>query len=284
MDLGAITITKTWKGLPQEVVDHIVFMLRDDLKSLKACSLTCKAMFISTRCVIHRKICLTGKRNWCLLTIPEKQRYIRETRRGVPVRVLSEISPYGLLSYARHLYIHLNRSFTPAGLEPFNDDFQRFDQIQELSIYRLHIPDFLETFDTYFTNFVPTLRSLHLDTPTGDTRDILDFICRFPHLHDLTLEVPSGDPYGWSMWRPAPLPATKKMPPFRGRLKLSNIDEQRGHLLQQLTSLPGKRRFRFIYFRSYTSEAEQPIIDAFSGTLETISTTWKKLCEYWFNL
>ena len=145
----------------------------------------------------------------------------------------------------------------------------------------LHTPDFLETFDTYFANFVPTLRSLHLDTPMGDTRDILDFICRFPHLDDLTLEMPSGDPFGWGS---APSPIVKKMPPFRGRLKLTNIDNRHGHLLQQLTSLPGKRRFRFMDFRSCTSDVEQPIIDACSGTLETISVTLDEFCKYWFIL
>ena len=284
LDLGAITITEPWKGLPQEIVDRIVFMLRDDLKSLKACSLTCKAMFVSTRHVIHRKISLTWESDWDPLAIPKKPRYIHGERRGVALSELSKISAYGLLSYAHHLYIYLHRNFTPADLQPFNDDFQRFDRIQELSISWLNAPDFLETFDTYFTNFVPTLRSLHLDTPMGDTRDILDFICRFPHLDDLTLEMPSRDPFGWRMWRSAPSPIVKKMPQFRGRLKLRNIDKWRSHLLQQLTSLPGKRRFRFIDFRSCTSEVEQPIIDACSDTLETISTTWKKLCEHLFNL
>ena len=278
LDLGAIAITRTWKNLPQEIVDHIVFMLRNDLKSLKACSLTSKAMFVSTRHVIHRKICLTWERNWDLLTIPEKQKYIRGERQDIAVRVLSAIAAHGLLPYARHLYIHLNRNFTTANLQPFNDHFQHFDRIQELSIYWLHTPDFLcGNFDVYFQNFVPTLRSLHLDTPTGDTRDILDFICRFPNLDDLTFKMGPGDPRDWRTF--GPLPVVEKMPPFRGRLKLGNIDERCGHTIQQLISLPGKRCFRFIDFRSCTFKAEQPIIDACSGTLESISTTWGRFRE-----
>ena len=278
LDLGAIAITRTWKNLPQEIVDHIVFMLRNDLKSLKACSLTSKAMFVSTRHVIHRKICLTWERNWDLLTIPEKQKYIRGERQDIAVRVLSAIAAHGLLPYARHLYIHLNRNFTTANLQPFNDHFQHFDRIQELSIYWLHTPDFLRgNFDVYFQNFVPTLRSLHLDTPTGDTRDILDFICRFPNLDDLTFKMGPGDPRDWRTF--GPLPVVEKMPPFRGRLKLGNIDERCGHTIQQLISLPGKRCFRFIDFRSCTFKAEQPIIDACSSTLESISTTWGRFRE-----
>lgn len=278
LDLGTITITETWKGLPQEIVDHIVFMLRNDLESLKACSLTCKAMFISTRHVIHRKICLTWEKNWDLLTIPEKQRYIRGERQGIAVRVLSAIAAHGLLPYARHLYIHLNRNFTPVNLQPFNDHFQRFDRIQELSIYWLHIPDFLSgNFDAYFPNFVPTLRSLHLDTPTGDTRDILDFICRFPNLDDLTFKMVSGDSRDWRT--SGPLPVVNKMPPFRGRLKLCGIDERCGRMIQQLISLPGKCHFRSVDFRSCRFEVEQPIVDACSSTLESISTTWGRFCE-----
>ena len=279
LDLGAVTITGTWKGLPQEIVDHIMSMLRNDLQSLKACSLTCRALFVSTRPVIHRKTCLTWEKNWELLTIPEKQRYIRGEREGIAVRVLSGIAAHGLLQYARHLFINLNRNFTPVNLQPFNDHFQRFDRIQELSIYWLDTQGFLENFDTYFANFVPTLRSLHLDTPAGNSRDILDFICRFPYLDDLTFRVSSEESHDWRTWKSPSLPIVQNMPPFRGRLKLGEVGEWRGYMMQQLISLPGKRRFRFIDFRGCPARAEQPIIDACSDTLETVSTTWKKFRE-----
>ena len=41
-------------GLPQEVGDRIVDMLQDDGSALRACSLTCKVMFTSTRHLIHQ--------------------------------------------------------------------------------------------------------------------------------------------------------------------------------------------------------------------------------------
>jgi len=279
LDLNTIAVTGTWRNFPQEIVDHIMSMLGDDLRSLKACSLTCKDLFVSTRHIIHRKIRLTSEKNWELLTVPERQRYIRGERQEIAIKVLSGMAAHGLLPYARHLFIHINKNFTPANLQPFNHHFQRFDRVQELSLYWLHTPGFLENFDTYFANFVPTLRSLHLDTPAGDTRDILDFICRFPHLDDLTFKMSSEDPHDWRTWKSASLPVVEKVPPFRGRLQLGKIGEWRGYLLQQLISLPGELRFRFIDFQSCPSEAEQPIIDACSGTLETISTTWKKFRE-----
>ena len=105
-------------------------------------------------------------------------------------------------------------------------------------------------------------------------QDILDFICRFPHLDDLTLKMSiSATP---SNCRSDTLPAIKRMPPFRGRLKLSGTTEWRGHLLYQLISLPGRRRFRSIGFRSCESGAEQPIVDACCDTLESFSIAWKR--------
>ena len=255
-------------------------MLANDLQSLKACSLACRFMSASARRVIHRRIYLTADNNWELLTLPEKQRYIRGDRQGIAVKVLSAVAAQGLLPYARHLFISINKNFTPTNLQPFNHHFQCFDRIQELSISWLDTPGFLENFDTYFANFVPTLRSLHLDTPTGDTRDILDFVCRFPHLDDLTFKIEETF-CDSRTWESESLPIVKKVPPFRGRLKLDRIVGWRGHLVQQLISLPGKRRFRSIVFQDCNPKAEQPIIDAFSATLESVSTaSCDRPCEF----
>ena len=279
-DLITATISGTWRVLPQELVDHIMSMLKNDLRSLKACSATCKVMVASARRLIHRKICLSSEKNWELLTFEERRAYLSGERLGLAVRVLSEIAAHGLLSYARQLSINLDWDFTPANLHPYNHHFQCFDRIQELSISRLDTQGFLKGFDTYFANFVPTLRSLHLDGPTGETQDILNFICRFPHLDDLTLKVPiSVDPHDRRTWRAGSLPIVKSVPPFRGRLKLDGIIEGRGYVLQQLISLPGERRFRSIDFRNCEFEAEQPIVDACCGTLDSVSTTWGKFSK-----
>ena len=273
------TIYRTWKYLPQELVDYIMFMLATDLQSLKACSLTCKTISPSARRIIHRRIYLTSDKNWELLTVPEKQRYIHNERHGIAIKVSSEVAAHRLLPYARHLFININKNFIPANLQPFNHHFQRFDKVQELSIYLLDTPGFLAKFDTYFANFVSTLRSLHLDAPNGDTRDVLGFICQFPHLDDLTFRLTSESFHDRGTWGSESLSVVKIVPPLRGRLKLNGVTRWRGYLLQQLISLPGKRRFRFIDFRGYNSEAEQPIVDACSDTAESVSTTWNKFCK-----
>ena len=245
-------------------------MLEDDLRSLKACSLTCKIMFISARRIIHRKIYLTWKNNWGLLTVPERERCLRGEEQEFVFRVLPTFAGHGLLPYARHLFIHVNNNFTPANLQPFNHHFQCFNQIQELNVHWFDTPGFLENFDNFFANFVPTLRSLHLDTPAGDTRDILDFICRFPHLDDLTFKSTSASP---SYRNLGTFPVVDTTPPFRGSLKLSGITERSRGLLQQLVSLPGECHFRSIALRNCEPAAEQLIVNTCRGTLESISIT-----------
>ena len=148
-------------------------------------------------------ISLTWERNWDLRTIPEKQGCIRGEKLGIAIRELSGIAAHGLLLCARCLYIHLDRNFTPGHFRPFNNDFQHFDRTQEMSIYWLYTLDFLEDFNAYFANFVPTLRPLYLDTPTGNTQDILGFVYRFPHLDDLTSRVSNrlstSTPIPWNL-------------------------------------------------------------------------------------
>lgn len=226
--------------------------------------------------LIHRRICLTFRVNLKVLT-PQEDRRARKVGNQpaeLKLKVLSVLAGCGLLPYGRQLSIRLNTEFSPADLWPFNHHFQQFHQIQELSIYCLHTPGFLEQFDTFFANFVPTLRSLRLDSPTGYAGDILDFILQFPHLDDLTLKFDSGVWNGRTQ-RVALLPAVKEVPPFRGRLTLQG--DRGGHffLVQHLISLPGKRRFRFVDFECYFFlEVVRFVVDACSGTIETLSILW----------
>jgi hypothetical protein len=64
-------------GLPQELVEHIIDTLQEDLPALKACSLTCKAMFASTRHLIYQTLCLTPRNNDRILTPVERKRLDR---------------------------------------------------------------------------------------------------------------------------------------------------------------------------------------------------------------
>ena len=43
-------------GIPQDLVDYVMDILRDDSEALKACSLTCRSTFASTRRLIHETL------------------------------------------------------------------------------------------------------------------------------------------------------------------------------------------------------------------------------------
>ena len=55
----AKTFPTGWKGLPQDLVDKILAYLEDNFRSLVSCSKSCKALFCSTRPLIHRTLCLS---------------------------------------------------------------------------------------------------------------------------------------------------------------------------------------------------------------------------------
>ena len=61
-------------GLPQELIDYIVDILHNDISTLKACSLTCKAMFASTRRLIHQGLCLPALEKLRILSRAKKSR------------------------------------------------------------------------------------------------------------------------------------------------------------------------------------------------------------------
>ena len=73
-------------GLPQEMVDRIVETLQNDMRALKACSLTCKAMFVPARYLIHQTLHVTSDISQRIFTPEEKKRYKRGGRRELELR------------------------------------------------------------------------------------------------------------------------------------------------------------------------------------------------------
>ena len=105
-------------GLPQELIDDIIAILQDDIRALKACSLTCKAMFASPRHLIHRTLYLTVRNNQSVFTQQEKSRYEKRPRRNLELRFISYAGERGLLRYPRQLYINMPSQFTPDNILP----------------------------------------------------------------------------------------------------------------------------------------------------------------------
>ena len=144
LNLICSTINGGCMGLPQELVDHIVDTLHEDLPALKACSLTCKAMFASTRHLIHQTLCLTPRNNERVLTREEEEklRRLKQGYQDVQLRFLSYAGERGLLQYTRKIYISrcFRRvaipagAFTPDTLLPHIHHFRSLDRVHAITI------------------------------------------------------------------------------------------------------------------------------------------------------
>ena len=187
-------------GLPQELVDHIIATLHDDLPALKACSLTCKAMFASTRHLVHQTLCITPQNTESVLTREEewKLRRLKQGYQDVQLRFLSYMGERGFLQYTRKLYIHNAHqvnitdegTFTPDTLLPHIHHFQSLDRVYAITIERCNTVAWVDHYKSYFAHFYPTLTSLTLRFPLGGYRQILQFVLQFPNLENLCLEWP----------------------------------------------------------------------------------------------
>jgi hypothetical protein len=203
LNLISATIRHGCMGLPQDLVGHIVDTLHDDLSALKACSLTCKAMFALTRHLIHQTLCLTPRNGETVSARGEGKRLLRLERRNedVQFRFLSDMGERGLLQYIRKIYIpsarqgdvHDNSTFTPDALRPYMHHFKSLDRVHAITIDLYDSGVWARHYRSCFAHFYPTLTSLTLRRPLGHHRRVLQFVLQFPNLENLCLEWPDGD-------------------------------------------------------------------------------------------
>ena len=189
-------------GLSQELVDHIIATLHDDLPALKACSLTCKAMFASTRHLVHQTLCLTPRNNESILTREEewKFRHMKQGYWKIPLRFLSYMGERGFLQYTRKIYIRnalqndipYSDTFAPDTLSPHMHHSESLDRVHAIAIERYDTEMWARRHRNYFAHFYPTLTSLTLHRPLGHYKRILQFALQFPNLEMLRLEWLDG--------------------------------------------------------------------------------------------
>ena len=233
-------------GLPQELIDHILDMLRDDFRSLKACSLTCKAMFASTRPLIHQTLYLTVANNQSILTRREKEklRASKTDYNRLALRFVSHMGERGLFQYTRRIYI-LYFWFTPHILLPHLRHFQTLDRVHTLTI------EFCSSrswrWGTYhktcFVHFYPTLTSLTIRCPVGNSQSILQFALQFPNLENLSLERverPEWSDLCWPDFNDFDRP-----PPLCGNLRLAGCET-----IEQWPVDPAHQLSSIVHFRS----------------------------------
>jgi hypothetical protein len=257
-------------GLPQELVDYIMDILYSDLHTLKACSLTCKSMFVSTRHLIHQTLHLTPRNNQSILTREEKPRYQGQDYHDVELRFLSFMGERGLLRYVQYLHIRMFLgTFTPDTLLPHIHHFQSLDRVHTITIDHYDTVKWATHHDTCFVHFYPTLTTLTLRRPLGHYRLVLQFALQFPNLDNLSLEWMEGKHTQSGVAVPA---IVGQFPPLCGNLRLAGLDDGAIHWpINFAHDIRNKVNFRSVELEGSLGDNAQYILNACAGTIENLT-------------
>ena len=255
-------------GLPQELVDHIMEMLYNDIRTLKACSLTCKTMFASTRHLIHQTLYLTPRNNQSVLTPEEKSRYEGRDRLEVELRFLSYVGELEFLRYTQLVHIRGFHPFTPRILLPHLHHFQSLDRVHTLTIDHYNIDPWDAHYKSCFIHFYPTLTSLTLRRPFGHYRLVLQFALQFQTLENLCLEWPGSDQLPHGVTIPD---IVDQFPPLRGHLRLVGLGGAVRWPTDFVRELGNGINFRSVEIEESSAGYTQDVLNACAGTIEYLT-------------
>ena len=241
--------------LPQELIDKIL-RYDGDLQTLKSCSLVSRAFYSAARPLIHSRMALgvgSAVRGSYPEDLPMDDIFAQAD--VFHARHLSTLEERGLLRYGYIREVDLDLGIGNPESVLQLQQLRTLETVHTLKITRLDLPKFMPIFDHCFSQFVPTLRSLNLDgTRCEDAHQLMEFVCRFPHLDDLALinpcaladfTYPNIPPGSKGPRPPRPLP-------FAGHLVLNGT----GSLVQCLLDLPSGIRFRSIEVSSHIQDLE----------------------------
>ena len=250
-------------SLPDDIVYEIFSLL--DLRTLKSCSLTGKALSYLVKPFIHRTLHLT---RW-------NCGHWSEFLQGLPI-----LGKRGLLQHTRHiLIVHPYGRLYAWGFDLHIQHLRTLTNLRSLKARGLDIPSFIPKVEGYFGAFFGTLQSLELESPVGDHKQILYFACQFPNLRDLKITNIGSDPN--SVYNGGHHFDIKTSPPFDGTLDLQwdvNLESERGsmgpHLiLSDLIALPSGCNFQTLKLSECVGGNLQLLVDACAPTLECMAFT-----------
>jgi len=233
----------------------IITHLSYDIRSLRACSLTCYSWYIAAVHPLYYTL-ITPTYYWCRNKFlwPEPLRYMHKL---------------GLLPLVKEFQVQIRSPIGTDGFSPelFNcrilRQFSALTNVQGLGIDCLDVHKFMPRIRRYFGQFLPTVRSLTLREPRGSRRQILYFIGLFQHLDDLKLysvhsfqERPTGD---LTLIPPF-------TPPLRGRLTMTRFGSM--GFLKDMIDLFGGIRFRCMDL--FEVDGMRLLLGACAETLEVL--------------
>ena len=257
-------------GLPQELVDHVMIILCNDNPALKACSLTCRAMFASARPLLHRSLLLSEQNALRVLTREERRRYERGDRDVTFLRI-SHLDERGLVQYVRT--VHIPYLGSRGALLRHLHRFQLLNQVRTLIIDYICPGQWVNHHSTGFAHFYPTLTSLTLTYPRN-REWLLNFALWFPNLENLYLVAPRV----CQELVVAGTAAPERTPPLRGCLSLVNsygpysISDQSAGSFREPPKGFNVFNFRSVeLYDDFLGDQAQRVLNACARTLETLT-------------
>ena len=242
--------------LPQELVEEIISHFFDDIRTLLACSLTCRSWYIGTIRHLHHSLTTDDD---SFLPVDKK------TWWPGPLKKKWE---FGLLPLVKRLRIRMERHnawFTPERLNEHNlDYFSALKNLRELGIDDLALSNFMPDLQRYFGHLSPTLRFLALREPYGTSREIVYFIGLFPNLQDLKLHYRRFRERIEDLADKTPVPLSS--PPLRGRLTLTTFTREQ--IVEDMITLFGGLRFHQMDL--FGVRCLPLLLRECAGTLETL--------------
>ena len=275
LSLMLANFTGSFKGLPQEIVDEILEYLENDLRTLKACSLTCKGLLRSARRIIHRRLRLAGPGMASTSNKQEIRRY--EAANRSQLRILSAAAKNGLSHYTRELTIRVGEEFTPKNLQPYLPQFQTFTRLTSLTLHHFDPTPFLPAFERYFGYLAQQIRSLKFVYPPGPQENMMYFISQFPNLDDLGFN--SFPQHNLEPSKEYNISSIRSSPTLRGTLRVTSTNSWRTNSLECLTRLPSGLKFRSIEFLHCTGINPDILIRECTTTLQSLTHVFHA-CEF----
>lgn len=267
--LPMITYDKGLLGLPDDLIHEIFVLL--DMDSLKSCSLAGKAISRSAKPFIHRSLFLTPRdrlSSWLPREGPSVPGHWDEFK-GLPT-----LGERGLLQHTRHLSISLARNpLFHHDLRLHHPYLHTLTNLRSLKTRWLDTPSFLSKIEEGFGAFLGSLRSLELEHPRGDGKQILYFICKFSNLRDL--RISGVQDHTHSMRNGGPHFDVETFPPLDGTLDLELFTGgYKGAMLlvEKLVTAPLK--FRTLKLLGCIGPHPQLLIDACAPELKYMEYTW----------
>ena len=230
--------------LPPEILDHIVDHLHNETATLRACCVVSKSWIPRARKHLFARVEFH--------TEPWKS----------PIELWKKTFPDPSNSPGHHTRnLSIYRAYANTGVGGW---IRAFHNVVHLRLEALGEDP--RSSIAPFYDISPTLRSLHL---ASTSLEVFDFICSFPLLEDLALDIhfPGTEVDGWI----TPLTSPK----LTGFLHLGTEWEIRP-AVRRLCALPGGLRFTEIalVFLNWDAKSIIDLVSRCSDTLESLSIGW----------